>query len=180
MNAAVLDSVNPVTTVEAAASAGQPAHPNQTQQLEEILVRLDEAWAQLLRRVAAEVKEYPYALPLAQVTLLRLLDRLGAQRMTDLATHLNVTQSGCTALVDRAIQADLVERYRDRDDRRVVWVGLTATGNAALAELRRIRARYLAKHLQHLDMAELDQLATLLSRTTEALAQSGADDPGSP
>jgi len=144
---------------------------SQTLELEEVLVRLDEAWGSLFRRVAAEIKEYPYAIPLAQVNLLRLIDRLGAQRMSKLAEHLDVTQSGCTALVDRAIQGGLVERYRDSEDRRVVWVGLTAEGEAALAELRRIRARYLAKHLSHLDVAELDLLVTLLGRTTEAIAR---------
>lgn len=144
---------------------------DQTHELEEVLVRLDEAWGQLFRRVAAEIKEYPYAIPLAQVNLLRLLDKLGAQRMSNLAAHLDVTQSGCTALVDRAIQTGLVERYRDSEDRRVVWVGLTAEGDEALAELRRVRARFLAKQLSHLDVDELNLLVTLLSRTTDAIAQ---------
>ncbi len=158
-------------TVVEAYGDDQVAQVTQTDELEEVLVRLDEAWGQLFRRVAAEIKEYPYAIPLAQVNLLRLLDRLGAQRMSDLAAHLDVTQSGCTALVDRAIQTGIVERYRDSDDRRVVWVGLSEEGNAALAELRRVRARFLAKQLSHLDVDELNLLVTLLSRTTEAIAQ---------
>jgi len=141
----------------------------ETADLEEVLVRLDEAWAQLFRRVAAEMKEYPYAIPLAQVNLLRLLDRLGTQRMSDLATKLDVTQSGCTALVDRAIDAGLVERYRDEDDRRVVRVRISPAGEEALGELRRIRARYLAQHLRHLDVDELAQLTTLLSRAATAM-----------
>jgi DNA-binding MarR family transcriptional regulator len=142
----------------------------QTEQLEEVLVRFDEAWAQLLRRVTAEVKEYPYALPLVQVSLLRLLDRLGPQRMSQLAEHLNVTQSGCTALVDRAIEADLVERDRDPEDRRVVWVRLTATGEAALTDLRRTRARLLARHLRNLEVDDLAALTTLLNRSAARIS----------
>lgn len=149
------------------------AKDERTEKLEQVLVRLDETWAQLIRRVAAEVKEYPYAIPIAQVNLLRLLDRLGEQRMSDLAAHLDVTQSGCTALVDRAIEAGLVERYRDEKDRRVVWVRLSAAGNAALSELRRIRARYLARYLRHLDVEELAQLTNLLSRAVVGYDKAG-------
>lgn len=144
----------------------------QTAHLEQVLVRLDEAWAQLYRRITAEIKEYPFALPIAQVNLLRLLDRLGTQRMSDLASHLDVTQSGCTALVDRAIEAGLVERYRDESDRRVVRVRLSADGEEALTELRRIRARYLAKYMRNLDVEDLELLATLLSRAATTMAES--------
>lgn len=91
----------------------------QTEQLEQVLVQLDEVWAQLFRQVTAEIREYSFALPLAQVNLLRLLDRTGPQRMSELATRLDVTQSGCTALGDRVLEAGLVERDRDEADRRV-------------------------------------------------------------
>ena len=148
----------------------------QTTQLEQVLVRLDEVWSRLIRRVSAEIKEYPFAIPIAQVNLLRLLDRLGAKRMSDLATHLDVTQSGCTALVDRAIETGLVERYRDENDRRVVWVTLSAAGNEALAELRRVRARHLAKYLRHLDVEELELLTRLLSRSTAAMSEPDSFD----
>ncbi|MCB0140812.1 MAG: MarR family transcriptional regulator, partial [Caldilineaceae bacterium] len=101
---------------------------------------------------------------------------LGAKRMSDLATHLDVTQSGCTALVDRAIETGLVERYRDENDRRVVWVALSAAGNEALAELRRVRARHLAKYLRHLDVEELELLTRLLSRSTAAMSEPDSFD----
>ena len=87
----------------------------QEKQLEDVLVRLDEAWGQLFRRVAVDLKECTSAIPLMQMGLLRLLDGGGAQRMSDIATRLDLTQSGCTALVDRAIQSGLVERYPHAD-----------------------------------------------------------------
>lgn len=135
-----------------------------------MLVRLDEAWGQLFRRVAVDLKECTSAIPIMQMGLLRLLDGLGAQRMSDIATRLDLTQSGCTALVDRAIQSELVERYRDPADRRVVWVALTPHGNQTLDELRRIRSRFMAKYLSHLDQTELNLLATLLGRAADAIA----------
>lgn len=142
----------------------------QEKQLEDVLVRLDEAWGQLFRRVAVDLKECTAAIPLMQMGLLRLLDGGGVQRMSDIATRLDLTQSGCTALVDRAIQSGLVERYRDPDDRRVVWVTLTARGNQTLDELRRMRSRYMAKYLSHLEHDELNLLTTLLGRAAAAIA----------
>lgn len=143
---------------------------DQEKQLEDVLVRLDEAWGQLFRRVAVDLKECTSAIPIMQMGLLRLLDGLGAQRMSDIAARLDLTQSGCTALVDRAIQSALVERYRDPADRRVVWVALTPEGNQTLDKLRRIRSRFMAKYLSHLDPEELSMLATLLGRAAEAIA----------
>jgi len=142
----------------------------QDKELEEILVRLDEAWGQLFRRVAIDLKDCAHSIPLMQMGLLRLLDGLGAQRMSDIAARLDLTQSGCTALVDRAIQSELVTRYRDPADRRVVWVQLTTQGNQRLDELRLLRSRMIARYLRHLDHGDLELLATLLGRVADAIA----------
>lgn len=151
----------------------------QEKELEEILVRLDDAWGQLFRRVAIDLKDCDHAIPLMQMGLLRLLDGLGAQRMSDIAARLDLTQSGCTALVDRAIQSELVTRHRDPADRRVVWVQLTAQGNQRLDELRRLRSRMIARYLRHLDQGELSLLATLLGRVAETIAVAPSPDASS-
>ncbi len=141
----------------------------QEQEIEDALVRLDEAWSQLFRRIASDIKEYPFTLPPAQINLLRRLDQRGPMRMSDLAEGLDLTQSGCTAMVDRALQINLVERYRDPNDRRVVRVTLTRKGVQMLGEIRRVRAKILANYLSRLDPAEIQTLATLVGRAVEVM-----------
>lgn len=137
---------------------------SQEEQLETALIALDEAWSQLSRQISADSKEYPFSVPPGQIYLLRLLDRVGAQRMSDLADQMGITQGGCTTLVDRAVEAGLVERQRGSADRRVVRVVLSAEGNRTLDEIRRVRARILATYLNRLQPQEVETLAKLLGR----------------
>lgn len=142
--------------------------------LQKALIHLDEAWSHLLRRITADIKEYPYSIPSSQVYLLRLLDRLGPQRMSQLAAHLGISQGSCTPQVDRAVAAGLVERRRDPSDRRVVQVTISAKGQEALEELRTIRAQILARYMSVLPEHEIETLAALIDRVATAIHQDEA------
>ncbi|BAS26526.1 MarR family winged helix-turn-helix transcriptional regulator [Limnochorda pilosa] len=145
----------------------------QGDQTTELLIQLDEAWTRLSRRIAGDLQqELPTTVPAGQAYLLRLLGRRGELRMSDLSTHLGATLSGCTALVDRAVEAGWVARNRDEDDRRVVWVRLTPAGEALLADLKARRAALLARYLKTLRPEELEEFVRLLKRVAGSL-----DDP---
>lgn len=141
----------------------------QEEKIQTALVRLDEAWNRLSRQISADIKEFPISIPLSQAYLLRLLDRRGALSMSDLATSLGIRTSGCTALVDRAVEAGWVERRRDPNDRRMVWVEVSAEGERMLNELRQIRARLFARYLTNLEPDEIETLADLLSRAAATI-----------
>lgn len=142
----------------------------QIEQIQNALIRLDEAWSRLSRQIAADIKEFPVSIPPGQAYLLRLLDRRGRMSMTDVANALGVKLSACTALVDRAVEAGWVERSRDPDDRRVVWVEVSPEGEQALNELRRARAQVFAQYLTCLEPNEIETIVTLLSRVAEGAA----------
>jgi DNA-binding MarR family transcriptional regulator len=143
--------------------------PQPEEEIKAALIRLDEAWSRLSRQISANIKECPFSIPHSQVYLLRLLDRRGAISMSDMANSLGITMSGCTALVDRAVAAGLVERRRDPNDRRVVLVGVSPAGEQTLTQIREQRARILARYLNRLDVDEIATLTNLLERTTEAI-----------
>jgi DNA-binding MarR family transcriptional regulator len=143
----------------------------QEERIQAALIRLDEAWSRLSRQISADVKEYPQCVPQSQVYLLRLLDRRGDLSMSEMANSLGITLSGCTALVDRAVQAGWVERKRNPHDRRVVLVGVSPEGERALDQIRQRRAGVFARYLTRLKPDEIETLANLLSRVAEAIAQ---------
>jgi len=165
---------------------GIPSHPSgnfwkdgltmqpQEEEIQAALIRLDEAWSRLSRQISADIKEYSLSIPRSQVYLLRLLDRRGAISMSDMANSLGITMSGCTALVDRAVEAGWVERRRDSNDRRVVLVGVSPAGEQRLAEIRETRAGILARYLTRLEVDEIAVLADLLERTAEAIVPEAA------
>lgn len=151
----------------------------QQEQIQQALIHLDEAWSHLSRRIVADSKEYAVSVPRSQVHLLRMLDRQGALRMSDLAGLLGISQGSCTALVDRALASRLVMRDRDDDDRRVVWVTLSDHGQEVLSEIRQARAATLAQYLTQLSSEEVETLARLLEQVAVA-AQAPPDRADSP
>ena len=61
-------------------------------------------------------------------------------------------------LVDRAVEAGIVERFRDEDDRRLVRVRLTQKGSRALAQITQ---------------ANFEELIGLVPRLTRLLEKTG-------
>lgn len=75
-----------------------------------------------------------------------------------------------TRLIDRLVNAGLVERTRGEEDRRVVLLRITAAGLATLRKLDKPVLDLHAASLGHLTRAELRQLNTLLEK-----ARAGCD-----
>src|SRR4051812_17257944 len=92
-------------------------------------------------------------------TLARLEDE-GPRRLTSLAIDEGVAQPSMTQLIQRLERQGFVERKRDTDDRRVVWVGITEAGRRLLAQRRSARAAELAGLLATLPPDEQAALAT--------------------
>ena len=72
----------------------------------------------------------------AQYLALRRLQELGEQRMSDLATHLELTNSATTGLIERLDARGLVARRPDPEDGRGVRVAITGAGEAMVAQIR--------------------------------------------
>jgi DNA-binding MarR family transcriptional regulator len=97
-----------------------------------------------------------------QIRLLRIL--LSHQRCTmqELAEHLNVAPPTVTAMVKRLLEQELIERLRDENDWRVVWITLAEWGRRAITIYDNLRRTSLQRRLQCLSTEEQDILRTAL------------------
>lgn len=92
--------------------------------------------------------------------LIRLARSAGRRlRMTELAGQSTLSNSGLTRVIDRLLEAGLVDRVRDLDDKRVFYATLTPTGLSRVLDA-------LPAHLAVIDrtvvsVLEPDELATL-------------------
>jgi DNA-binding MarR family transcriptional regulator len=92
----------------------------------------------------------------------------------DLERVVGLTQTGAGRLVDRLVEAGLVERRPGRDARtHALW--LTSEGSAAAARVLEGRAEAVAPLLEHLTPSERVDLERLLDRLVAGLAH---DRPG--
>ncbi len=105
-----------------------------------------------------------YDLTPQQYNALRLLagEHPNKVRTLDLAGRLISRAPDITRLLDKLEQRALIERDRPADNRRVVYIGITAAGRELLADLKEPLRRCHARQLGHLVPKELRTLIALL------------------
>ena len=109
---------------------------------------------------------------MTHLQLLWILREHGDLSVSRLADSLGIAVPNATGLVDRMEQRGLVERDRDRADRRLVYVRPTPAGIAAADEIDGWRADLLARILDPLNLDQLERIASSL-RDVRAAFTSG-------
>jgi DNA-binding MarR family transcriptional regulator len=107
----------------------------------------------------------------SQYNVLRILRGEGQpMRVLDIAARTVTEVPGITGLIDRLEKMGLVARRRCEEDRRVVYVSITAKGLALLAEIDEPLAELHRDLMCHLSHAELRELVRLLDKVRAPLA----------
>jgi MarR family transcriptional regulator, 2-MHQ and catechol-resistance regulon repressor len=116
-----------------------------------------------------------YDLTPSQYNVLRILRGEGEpMKCMDVAGRTVTEVPGITGLIDRLEARGLVERQRSTEDRREVFVSVTAKGLKLLADLDEPVAGMHRTLLGHLTRAELAELVRLLEKARAPLEESGA------
>jgi DNA-binding MarR family transcriptional regulator len=118
-----------------------------------------------LRRVlrASIRSEYPWeSLPMAQVEILQRLRDEPGLRVNDLAVRHRLANNTVSMLVQQLVEAGLVERAADPQDRRAVRLELSDNGERMLTEWLRAHEHRLALALDRLDAADGAAIASAL------------------
>ena len=103
------------------------------------------------------------------------LERLGPQRLTQLAAREGVTQPAMTQLISRLEESGLVRRGASPEDGRVVLVVITDEGREVLARRRSVRSNGMAAIIAQLGPEHRAALAIALP-ALDALASVPRDD----
>jgi len=85
-------------------------------------------------------------------------------KMRELSRLLMVTGGNITALTDRLIEEDLVQRRDDPNDRRAYAISLTPKGKKIFQKMAVQHERWVSSLLGDLDPAQLRQLTDLLGK----------------
>ena len=106
----------------------------------------------------------PFGLTGMQFAALKHLADGAARTAADLCRFMHYDAGSMTRILDRLEEKSLVRRERGRDDRRVVFLSLTAAGRALLPRLAAVAVRVLEAHLAGFSAAEVDALKGYLGR----------------
>ncbi|MBL0387146.1 MarR family transcriptional regulator [Tumebacillus sp. ITR2] len=123
----------------------------------------------LLRQIAKEVRRRgrdilsDFSITPPQFDALIYLSEFGDLTIGELSSKLYLAYSTTTDLVDRMERNDLVERVRDKNDRRVVRLHMKERGRDLIEKVLIVRRESLEKALVHVESKDLAPLVTALS-----------------
>jgi DNA-binding MarR family transcriptional regulator len=113
-----------------------------------------------------------YGLTPSQYNVLRILRGEGKPLpILEVADRMLAAVPGITGLIDRLEGMGLVARERSTEDRRVVFVAITAKGLDLLGNLDEPEAALHKRLIGHLSPAELRELSRLLEKARQPLAE---------
>jgi DNA-binding MarR family transcriptional regulator len=119
------------------------------------------------RELRAELDSLGLTLP--QATVLRGLGAAGGRTSSgELCRECDMLASTATGVFDRLEQQGFIRRERDSEDRRVVWVELTAAGAELQARMPTWQEQ-MARAFGHLPADELRSLDDAFRRVAEEL-----------
>ncbi|MBP1638862.1 MAG: transcriptional regulator, MarR family [Bacteroidetes bacterium] len=97
----------------------------------------------------------------------------GKLTMTGIGHHLSVPKPHVTALVDRLIAEEMVERLNDENDRRIIYIQLTEKGRERFWEIKQIMTESLRASLLLVDKEKLHKLNESAQYINEILTEVG-------
>jgi DNA-binding MarR family transcriptional regulator len=101
---------------------------------------------------------------LAQIRVMRIVSDHEGCRMGEIAKRAGISMPTVTGTVNRLVEAGILARERDPNDRRSVRVHLTRKGKDMREQHHRRRTEHIGGMLRRLDAAERQELAESMEK----------------
>jgi DNA-binding MarR family transcriptional regulator len=102
-----------------------------------------------------------------QLLVLECLSACGHCKMHTLVDSLKVKFSAVTAIIDRLVKTGFVIRERGKEDRRTVFVALSAKGRKILVEVYQQRRKAFMQVFSRVSAKEREEYLTILEKLVE-------------
>lgn len=97
-----------------------------------------------------------------QIEIIKYLNYKGKSKMTDIGKELMVSKPYLTALSDKLIESELIIREHDKNDRRIITLGLTEKGVEMVKTYKKIAEEELRKRVAQLSADEVVEMRKML------------------
>jgi len=105
-----------------------------------------------------------------QLLVLECLSTCGHCKMHTLVDALKVKFSGVTALIDRLVKTGFVIREHGKEDRRTVFVSLSAKGKKVMLEVNQQRRKAFIQVFSRVSANEREKYLTILEKIVESFS----------
>ncbi|QWU13532.1 DNA-binding transcriptional regulator, MarR family [Paenibacillus sophorae] len=136
--------------------------------------RYIDAYQIVTRRINARMREsFDLGLTSEQFQILRLIDGQPGCTSTYLSEALCVGKSSITAMINRLAEAGIIERTRDENDRRLVYLAISENGRAIYETAEEKVLEVISPYLMNFDKDKIEQFITMFERLAQLM-----QDPG--
>ncbi len=111
----------------------------------------------------------------SQAMILQALLMQKESRMNDLARFLGLSKANCSGLVDRLVRKCLIDREHGVEDRRVVFVRLTAKGLTVARGLAKVQRQGLAKMMRRVPEPNIKVFIETLEQMAMGMSEQQKD-----
>lgn len=140
-------------------------YPSYILELESLLTNM---FRNLKENHVKDASEVNLSMP--QFVCLFVISKLGKFKMSELASHLALSYASATNLINRLVESELVHRYDDPTDRRLVMVELTPKGKELSDFIRDKHRKIFYKNCSKLSDDQIGTLMEGLKLLTQVLA----------
>jgi len=112
-----------------------------------------------------------YGIPFSHVQVLAMLEEPGSMSVSEISRRFGIAKPNITPLVDRLISAGLVERVRNKADRRVVDVYILDSGRQKLKEIQQSLHAHVMSWSDSISTEDYDALSDALSTVIRIMNQ---------
>jgi DNA-binding MarR family transcriptional regulator len=117
-------------------------------------------------------------LSVPQFRALAFLDRHPGASLSAMAEHLGVTRATASAIAERLVQRNLVDRRERPEERRHIVLKLTQAGSEYLQQVRNTSRAEIAKLFASLSKKQRQRIVEGLSILSKAIVSSASDSNG--
>ena len=110
-------------------------------------------------------------IPLSHVQVLAMLEEVGSMSVSEISKRFGIAKPNITPLVDRLVNAGLVDRVRSETDRRVVNIVILPAGRECLGKIQSALNEHVASWQHVLTADEFARLANALDDIIEILGK---------
>lgn len=111
------------------------------------------------------------SLPPSHINVILYLEKVKSSPISQIANKLNISKSNMTPIIDRLIELNLVNRYSDNNDRRVLRIELTPKALELFKSLESIAKDVIKNKISSLSDDDLDALSDSLNTLSSILSK---------
>mgnify|MGYP001766773059 CR=1 FL=1 len=105
---------------------------------------------------------------MSQISAMFRLYHAGAYPISEIGTHLGVTNAAASQMVERLVRQGLLERVEDLQDRRVKRLSLTPAGHQLVENVMQIRRRWMEQLSASITPEQREAVGSALTLLTDA------------